>query len=109
MLMLLLLVAGGLSYGKLGLDYFPDVDIPVVVVTTTLPGSAAEEMEGDVSDKIEGAIETSAVSTRARSTRQASRSSLRCSTSKPIDVATRSARQGRWSLPKLPKGIDAPV
>ncbi|MBN9161854.1 MAG: efflux RND transporter permease subunit, partial [Myxococcales bacterium] len=57
-LMLVLVVLGGAAYGKLGLDQFPNVDFPIVVVTTTLPGSSAEEMESDVSDKIEGAVNT---------------------------------------------------
>jgi multidrug efflux pump subunit AcrB len=40
----------------LGVDQFPNVDIPVVVITTVLPGAAPEEIEIDVTDKIEGAV-----------------------------------------------------
>src|SRR5258708_20021494 len=57
-LMLLVLVVGIAGYTKLGLDEFPNIDFPVIVVTTRLPGAAPEEIETDVTDKIEGAIST---------------------------------------------------
>jgi len=111
-LMLLLLVAGGLSYTRLGLDYFPNVDLPVVVVTTTQPGAAAEEMEGDVSDKIEGAVNTISGIDELRSTSSEGVSIVVAvfNLDKPIDVATQEVRDKvSQVLPKLPKGIDAPV
>ncbi|HSC86849.1 MAG TPA: efflux RND transporter permease subunit, partial [Polyangiaceae bacterium] len=55
-LMLVILVIGTVGYKQLGVDQFPNVDIPVVVVTTVLPGAAPEEVEIDVTDKIEGAV-----------------------------------------------------
>src|SRR5690606_6349092 len=55
-LMLVILVLGAAGYRGLGVDQFPNVDIPVVVVTTVSPGSAPEEIETDVTDKIEGAV-----------------------------------------------------
>jgi len=55
-LMLVILVLGTVGYSKLGVDQFPNVDIPIVVVTTVLPGAAPEEVEIDVTDKIEGAV-----------------------------------------------------
>ncbi len=32
MLIMALIVVGGVSYGKLGIDRFPDVDIPIISV-----------------------------------------------------------------------------
>ena len=55
-LMLIVVVLGGFSYTKLGVDNFPDVDIPYVVVTTRLPGAAPAEVETDITDKLEGSI-----------------------------------------------------
>ena len=55
-LMLVIVVLGVIGYRGLGVDQFPNVDIPVVVVTTTLPGAAPEEVESDVTDKIEAAV-----------------------------------------------------
>jgi HAE1 family hydrophobic/amphiphilic exporter-1 len=55
-MMLVILVLGTIGYRGLGVDQFPNVDIPVVVVTTRLPGAAPEEVETEVTDKIEGAV-----------------------------------------------------
>src|SRR6478736_2324285 len=55
-LMLVITVLGVIGYRGLGVDQFPNVDIPVVVVTTVLPGAAPEEVESDVTDKIEAAV-----------------------------------------------------
>jgi HAE1 family hydrophobic/amphiphilic exporter-1 len=57
-LMLLIVVLGIAGYSKLGLDQFPNVEFPFVVVTTRLDGAAPEEVETDISDKIEGAVST---------------------------------------------------
>ena len=43
-LMLVIIVFGALGYSRLGVDQFPNVDIPIVVITTTLPGAAPEEV-----------------------------------------------------------------
>ncbi len=55
---LLLTVIGLFSYGNLGVDRFPKVDFPVVTVTTIVPGAAPEQVETEVSDKIEESINT---------------------------------------------------
>ena len=40
MLILALVVVGGVSYTKLGVDRFPDVDMPIISVRTLLPGAS---------------------------------------------------------------------
>src|SRR6187551_3927098 len=57
-LMLVIVVLGAVGYTRLGLDQFPDIDLPFVLITTTLDGAAPEEVETDISDKIEGAVNT---------------------------------------------------
>ena len=57
-LVLALVVVGFFAYNQLGVDRFPKVDFPFVVVTTTLSGAAPEEMETEVTDKIEEAVNT---------------------------------------------------
>jgi len=57
-LMLLLVVVGSASVLGLGVDRFPNVDFPVVMVTTILPGASPEQMETEVSDRIEEAVNT---------------------------------------------------
>src|SRR5438477_10198447 len=55
---LLMAVIGFVSYFKLGVDRFPKVDFPTITVTTRLEGSSPEELETEVTDKIEEAVNT---------------------------------------------------
>src|SRR4051812_40591677 len=57
-LSLALIVLGAVSYGKLGVDRFTKVDFPTITVTTRLPGAAPEELETEVTDKIEESVNT---------------------------------------------------
>jgi hydrophobic/amphiphilic exporter-1 (mainly G- bacteria), HAE1 family len=58
MIVLALVVVGAASYGRLGVDRFPSVDLPTVSIRTTLPGSSTEETESEVSQVIEEAVNT---------------------------------------------------
>src|SRR5436305_10605996 len=58
MLILALVVLGLDAYRKLGVDFFPKVDFPTVTITTTLRGAAPEEVESQVSKRIEEAVNT---------------------------------------------------
>ena len=57
-LIIALTVVGAFSFTTLGLDRFPKVDFPTIVVTTRLPGAAPEEVETEITDKIEEAVNT---------------------------------------------------
>ncbi len=56
MMMVALLVMGLFSYRQLGVDQFPNVDFPVVVVTTNYPGASPETVESEISRKIEESV-----------------------------------------------------
>jgi hydrophobic/amphiphilic exporter-1 (mainly G- bacteria), HAE1 family len=58
MLIVALVVLGLASYRDLGLDIFPKVDIPTVTVTTRLPGASPEEVESQVTKRIEEVVNT---------------------------------------------------
>jgi HAE1 family hydrophobic/amphiphilic exporter-1 len=58
MIILALVVVGAASYGRLGVDRFPSVDLPTVSVRTTLPGASTEETEAEVSQRLEEAVNT---------------------------------------------------
>jgi len=58
MIILALVVVGAASYSGLGVDRFPSVDLPTVSVRTNLPGASTEEMETEVSQKIEEVVNT---------------------------------------------------
>src|SRR4051812_20039583 len=58
MMNLFLLVLGWFSFRELGVDQFPNVDIPNVSVTTSLPGASPEEVETSVTKPLEEIINT---------------------------------------------------
>lgn len=58
MLILALCVVGAASYISLGVDRFPSVDLPTVSIRTQLPGASTEEMETEISERIEEAVNT---------------------------------------------------
>ncbi|MFN7980818.1 MAG: efflux RND transporter permease subunit [Vicinamibacterales bacterium] len=57
-LILSITVIGLFSFTKLGVDQFPKIDFPTVVITTVQPGAAPEQIETEVTDKIEEAVNT---------------------------------------------------
>ncbi len=56
MMVVALVVVGVYSYSELKIDLFPNVDLPVVSITTTYPGVAPETVETEVSKRIEEAV-----------------------------------------------------
>ena len=58
MLMAGVLVLGLFSYQRLSVDQFPNIDFPVVVVTTSYPGASPEVVETDITRRIEEAVNT---------------------------------------------------
>jgi hydrophobic/amphiphilic exporter-1 (mainly G- bacteria), HAE1 family len=58
MMMAAIVVIGLFSYGRLGLDQFPDVDLPVVVVATTYSGASPETVESEITRPVEQAVNT---------------------------------------------------
>jgi HAE1 family hydrophobic/amphiphilic exporter-1 len=57
-IVLVFVVIGVLGYTRLPLDRFPKVDFPTVLVTTSMPGATPTEVETEISDKIEEAVNT---------------------------------------------------
>jgi len=58
MMVMALVVLGLFSYSRLGLDLFPNIDFPFVVINTTLKGAGVEEIETSVTKPIEESINT---------------------------------------------------
>ncbi len=56
MVMLAFVVLGLFSYQRLQVDQFPNIDFPVVVVTTEYPGASPEIVESEVTKKVEEAV-----------------------------------------------------
>jgi HAE1 family hydrophobic/amphiphilic exporter-1 len=58
MLILSLTVVGVFSFRSLGVDLFPKIDLPTITVTVVNPGASPQEIETEISDKVEGAVNT---------------------------------------------------
>lgn len=58
MLILSLVTVGGFSFLSLGVDLFPKIDFPTITVTVLNPGASPEEIETEITDKIEEAVNT---------------------------------------------------
>ena len=56
MLFVLLTVAGFIAFGSMKVQNFPDLDLPTISVTASLPGAAPTQLETDVARKLENAL-----------------------------------------------------
>ncbi len=56
MVMLAIVVLGAFSYQRLKVDQFPNVDFPVVVISTEYPGASPEIIESEITKKIEEGV-----------------------------------------------------
>ncbi|MBC7798731.1 MAG: efflux RND transporter permease subunit, partial [Pyrinomonadaceae bacterium] len=58
MLILSLVVVGIFSFFSLGVDLFPKIDFPTVTITVINPGASPVEIETEITEKIEEAVNT---------------------------------------------------
>jgi HAE1 family hydrophobic/amphiphilic exporter-1 len=58
MIVMSLVVIGAFSFFRIGVDLFPKVDFPTITVTVVNPGSSPQEMETEITDKVEEAVNT---------------------------------------------------
>ena len=111
-LILSLTVIGVFSFTQLGIDQFPNVDFPAIVVTTRLPGAAPEQVETEISDHIEEAVNTiSGIDTLTSvSSEGVSQVVVGFNLEKSTDVAAQEVRD-RVSriLPLLPRTVQQPI
>ena len=111
MIILALVVVGASSYFRLGVDRFPEVDLPTVAVRTILPGGSPEEVESLISDVIEEAVNTVEGIRELRSI-SAQGSSVIIATfdlSRDIDVAAQDVRDRVATVLRLlPADVEPP-
>jgi HAE1 family hydrophobic/amphiphilic exporter-1 len=89
-----LVVLGAFSYFELGLDLMPKTDAPVVTVNVNLPGASAEEVETQITKRVEEAVNTiSGIDElRATSDQGNSRVSITFLLERDIESATQDVR-----------------
>jgi HAE1 family hydrophobic/amphiphilic exporter-1 len=112
MLIMSLLVLGFYSYYHLGVDLFPKVDLPIVTVTTTLEGASPEEIESQVTKKIEESVNTiSGIDDLSSiSSEGISQVVIQFNLEKNIEVASQDVRDKvNMILGDLPDNTDAPI
>jgi HAE1 family hydrophobic/amphiphilic exporter-1 len=112
MLILALVVIGAASYLRLGVDRLPSVDLPTVRVFTSLPGSSPEEVESQISQRLEEAINTVEGIDQLWSISGHGNSIIiiTFNLERNIDTATQDVRDRIASaLRDLPAGIDPPL
>ncbi len=112
MLILALVVVGAASYFRLGVDRFPAVDLPTVTIRTILPGASTEEMEIQVSQRIEEVVNTVAGISELRSISGPGSSVVIVTfeLSRNIDVATQDVRDKVATVIRnLPRDTLAPI
>src|SRR4029453_13383094 len=110
-LILSLTVIGIFSFTRLGVDRFPKIDFPTVLITTVQPGAAPEQIETEITDKIEEAVNTISGIDELRSVSSEGISQVIISflLDKNTDVAAQEVRDKvNGVLPQLPKTIQQP-
>ena len=106
------IVLGLASYPRLGVELFPNVDLPLVTVTTTLRGASVEEMETGVTKPIEEIVNTVAGIEQLRSTTREGMSQLTIEFALEKNGAVAAQEvdaKVRTILSQLPEGTDAPI
>src|SRR5688572_20878353 len=112
MLILAVVVAGVTSYSQLGIDRFPNIDLPTIRVQTTYPGAASAEVESEVSQPLEDAVATVAGLDELRSISNdgVSMLLLTCRLDQNSNVAAQDVRDAiSAAMNRLPPDIDPPV
>ena len=112
MIILSLVVVGGSSYFKLGVDRFPAVDIPTVTVRASLPGASPEEAEAVLAQTLEEAVNTVEGIEQLRSVSSQGRSFVMATfnLNRDIDDAAQDIRDRVQGVTRLfPPGTDPPV
>jgi HAE1 family hydrophobic/amphiphilic exporter-1 len=112
MLTLTVLVFGLVAYPRIGVDQFPDVDFPIVTVTTILPGADPETMERTVSEPLEEALNTlpGLDTLRSINVENVSQIVVRFDLERDVDVAAQDVRDKvQATLSRLPREIEVPV
>jgi HAE1 family hydrophobic/amphiphilic exporter-1 len=111
MLMISLILFGWLAFRGMGISQLPDVDFPVVSVSTTLEGASPEVMESEIVDLIENAvISVEGITSISSTVRPGSASvSLEFDLNKNLDVAVQEIQTKLAQVQRrLPKDTEVP-
>jgi len=111
-IVLFLTVVGGFSFFTLGVDRFPKIDLPTISVSTSNQGASPEEIETEITDTIEGALNTvpGVEEMRSSSSRGRSNVTLTFNLEKDPDQAFQEVQQKLSQVVnRLPEQADPPT
>lgn len=112
MMMVALVVFGLFSWQRLGLDEYPNIDVPVVVVMTAYSGATPETVETDVTRPVEEALNTISGLDQVSSTSYEGRSVVVARFKLEVEGST-AAQDVRDKVAPLeaqfPSGVDKPM
>lgn len=112
MLILSLVTVGAFSFFSLGLDLFPKIDFPTITVTVVNPGASPQEIETDVTEKIEEAVNTISGIDELRSTsiEGVSQVFIQFVLEKDVNVAAQEVENRvQTVIPNLPETAEQPT
>jgi HAE1 family hydrophobic/amphiphilic exporter-1 len=112
MLIMTLIVLGIYSYNRLTIESFPRVEFPIITITTRLPGAAPQEVETEITDKIEEAVNTISgiEEVRSSSAEGVSLVYVTFELERELDSAAQDVRDNiNRVLPLLPQTIEQPT
>jgi HAE1 family hydrophobic/amphiphilic exporter-1 len=112
MIVLALTVVGIFSYFGLNVDLLPKVDLPTVSISIANPGATAEDVETEITKRIEDAVNTISgiEDLRSTSVEGLSRVTVSFELEKNGDVAAQEIRDKvNLTIPDLPETAKAPV
>jgi len=112
MFMAALILFGAVSFMGMGVSQLPDVEFPVISVSATWPGAAAEVMESNVVDVMEQSVMSiQGIRNITSSVRAGSASiTLELELGRNIDVAVQEVQSKLSQAQRLlPKDIDPPI
>jgi HAE1 family hydrophobic/amphiphilic exporter-1 len=112
MLNVALILFGVISYQRIGVDRFPQIDFPVISITTVMPGANPDVMDSSITNIIETAVNTVPGIEHIRSASSPGVSSVIMTFSllKNIDVAFNEVQSKvSAAIRKLPTEADPPM
>ncbi|MCH1494077.1 MAG: efflux RND transporter permease subunit, partial [Rubripirellula sp.] len=112
MLVAALVVSGLVAFPQLGVDRFPNMDLPQIYISTTYVGAAAAEVESEVSSVIEDSVASVSGINELRSISWDGRSFVivTIELDREIDAAVQDVRDAvAGVINQLPPGLDPPI
>lgn len=108
----LAVLLGLISASRLGTNLLPDFEVPVLAVSTTYPGATPEQVNREVSQRVEDAISTTAGVADVTTTSVSNQSAVVITFNNDVDIdaAANSVSQSIAAIrASLPDGAEAPV